>query len=1413
MQHKALAGVLVFLLIATVFLGSAQGGAAGTRLIFPDLIQAPSVDVGYAVLNPLSEATEVTFTAYGLGGALLDGPGVTNPVTLDVGPRSQLARFPADIFGFALDSEVSGWMEVTSDSEEIKGFFITLEDGLDRIDGADATTKTSTSFILMFPPDADPAAGIIHLVNPGDAAANIIVELFSGDGAMLDDADRVISAHGKVQAAPADLVAEIANNENVYLKVTSDQPIAAYQSFRVGDSIAGLNGIVAGEVDVLYSPQLGTGPIINSLLQLVNTGNGSETLTLTARDETGALLADTGLSPQGAASNPRQVVLASGELFQSDMATFFGIPVDQLRSGWIEVRHQNDEAISVVGSILFGDSAGGVFNASLPLQSVPKLIHLYSHVADGTFGTITWFTGLATLNTTDQDANVSVTVRDPAGMVTANGGYLLRAGERVSKTLREILPGFGPQAGGSIEVVSDLEIFSFSLFALSDLSVLAAIPTQPFESITLLDGTEPVGGIVQESVIRIPAGVVLNPDGPLELIGNQSVIIDGDIVSASSVTIRSPGGTVLIGGQIDTTSANGPADVIGFRSGHKPLGNQGSESTDITIEAGTVTFASGSTINDPGSIEGPDDVDGAPQLVTGDSQQIGGAAGTITVNAHVILLLQDLLFFETGGGGPGAGAVKANLVIPGGPGGGVEVLTDLFLKANPDREAFFTLKTGRGGADPLTFPPQGVSNEAHGAPGGNGGPIVFGIAQGVNVDHLLFKTGQGRDGQDAEGVASGNLPAGSGAPAGFSQEDALAVGGAGGNGGSLEVTSPFAQPGPSSVAPDVNLVVVPGDGAPGGDACAFPASGVDGTNGGNGMAEGARGGKQGEASTGGDLFEVNGKPETSEDNPPDGGWAYVGRGNGGHSNTPGKPGGNGGTMKATAGRAGANHADPGSVTVVDAANGGNGYNGCLADPDQPGSAGGNGGPVDITGKDNVVILSANGGNGGRGNPGGPGGTKGKLTNQGLAGVQYMQGTEEEPKDGEKGPDDCPSGLPIQSDEFQRLLSNDPSQVLKFIMRSGRLVQFSFLINHLSASVGLLNKDTGKIEVFSVFDPDFPENPPYNAKGERVLDPGRYCVSLVVSVAGLSYRAIVGEFEVPEEGSPTAQFYNGKGKVIEGEDDVIVVELDLTECCDLPGPLFDVSGSVDNPTAGFLVNSIQFFDPQQELFGGGFLDFPESPAAPLGLIAGGSQGTYTSMLPDGTYDVRIRGNPTDARSRLLQTFAGAITVSEGPVEMDFQLPQLFPLDVTVTADDFRSIFFRQGGTEVQGLNPEVSTLVPSGAHEVEIRRRVREEGTNFVVGELSWNPGQVVLSSPDGAAPTGGNSLDYTFPDAPPFVDVTIFVQDELGIGIGNVIVSYSSGPLAEAPDMTFFGVRRTEEDGFLDIPMPAGTYEFFLEIP
>ncbi len=1390
---------------------SATAGVAATRLIFPDLIQAESVDVGYAVLNPLGEATEVTFTAYGVGGDLLGGAGVTNPVTLELGPRSQLARFPRDLFGFDLDSEVSGWMEVTSDSEEIKGFFITLEDGLDRIDGADASTTPATSFILMFPPGADPNAGILHLVNPGDAPANVTVDLLSAGGGMLDDADRVIPAHGKVQAAPADLVAEIENHENVYLKVSSDQPIAAYQSFRVGNSIAGLNGIIAEEVDVLYSPQLGTGPVINSLLQLVNAGAGSETLTLTARDESGALVADTGLSPQGAASNPRQIELAAGELFQSDMAAFFGIPLDELRSGWIEVRHQNQDPITVVGSILFGDSQGGVFNASLPLQSVAKRIHLYSHVAEGSFGPITWFTGLATLNTTSEDANVSVTVRDPGGVVTANGGFLLKAGQRVSKTLPEILPGFGPQAGGSIEVVSDVEIFSFSLFALADLSVLAAIPTQPFESIQVVDGSEPVGGVIQQPVIHIPGGVVLNPDGPLELIGDHSVIIEGDIVSDSSVTVRSPGGTVVISGRIDTTAGDEPAGGGIFKNGRKIQGDEGeAESPDIEIEASTIIIHSAH--DDTPIPDDPGDIEIDLQFIAGTGDCTDG--GSILLVALTIVMTENRLGIQAGRGCAGSGSDSAGQVEHSKNGGSVDVFTEFLEKGNPDEEALLLLQGGRGGRKTTTF----NGKNAYGANGGDGGYVGLKV-KGSSVEKIVGRGGRGGRGQKTKAT-------------GGAGETVISQAGWGGNGGTLDLTVEPDDSGLASLVSTGEVVRIYGrtrDGGPGGDATALPGNGGPGQDGGDGTALGGWGGLTGEipaapafAVAGAntfvfDLKELTGNPT------PHGGDATVMRGNGGNATAPGGHGGNGGTIMAIAGEALENHANSGKATVEDAANGGNGFSGCTALPQRPGGDGGRGGDIDTTGKANEVKNSGNGGNGARGTFGGLAGFGGGWNQKTVSGSQSIQGNPDEgtatnsQQDGIKGKDGCPTegspvGIKLVDGVLIQIATN---QFEKFIMELGRTVLFKFRTNHLSVSVFLLNKDNPeKSRSISLFDPDFPDSGPFDNIGDETLDPGSYCIFLSANDIGLSYLALVGELEIPVQGSPSAQFFRGDGKVVQGAGEVIVVELDLTDCCD-PGPRFDISGTVDNPTEDLIVSSMQFFDPVEQIFGFGPLDFPGSPGAPLGIGAGLSQGTYAVSLPDGTYDVRIRGSRTGGKSSFVQSFDGVLPVAGMAAQADFTLPALFPLDVTVTAEEFRSIFFRQGGVEVQSSNAEVTTLVPAGVLDVEVRRRIREDGTNFTVGELSWDAGQDVLVSPSpgGTAPAGGDSADYTFPDAPPLVDVTILVEDELGNPLGNVIVSWTSGPLLEAPDMTFFGARRTEQDGMLEIPMPSGTYDFLLEIP
>ena len=102
--------------------------SAESRLIFPDLRQGGGVEVAFAILNSRGEDTQITATAFNPDGSLLAGPGITNPAVLDLAGKAQLARFGREIFGFADGEVVDGWMEVTSEADGIKGFFLTLEE-------------------------------------------------------------------------------------------------------------------------------------------------------------------------------------------------------------------------------------------------------------------------------------------------------------------------------------------------------------------------------------------------------------------------------------------------------------------------------------------------------------------------------------------------------------------------------------------------------------------------------------------------------------------------------------------------------------------------------------------------------------------------------------------------------------------------------------------------------------------------------------------------------------------------------------------------------------------------------------------------------------------------------------------------------------------------------------------------------------------------------------------------------------------------------------------------------------------------------------------------------------------------------------------------------------------------------------
>src|SRR5207237_8149414 len=118
--------------------------------------------LGIALVNPTLLDSAVTLTVRGYDGSPLQGTGIVNPVSLQLPASSQKALLASEIFGQAITGK-SGWIELTSSSPAIGGFFLLFDPQLSFIDGTGLISSTS-SWLLF--PNASPSS-IISFINTG----------------------------------------------------------------------------------------------------------------------------------------------------------------------------------------------------------------------------------------------------------------------------------------------------------------------------------------------------------------------------------------------------------------------------------------------------------------------------------------------------------------------------------------------------------------------------------------------------------------------------------------------------------------------------------------------------------------------------------------------------------------------------------------------------------------------------------------------------------------------------------------------------------------------------------------------------------------------------------------------------------------------------------------------------------------------------------------------------------------------------------------------------------------------------------------------------------------------------------------------------------------------------------------------
>ena len=482
---------------------------ARSILNFPFLTFQQDTITGVAIVNLGEEDAHLEVTAYVSGGQLLEGQGITNPVQLEVKAGTQSGTITVSLFGLGQELGEAAWFQAVSETDGLTGFFLYLDTTSSFLDGADLPSLSSQ---LVF---SDVRVGEgerteLNLINPTGQAATAEVRLVSNQ----DSASRIVnlSSLGAArldveelfsdQASPAGVLTDAP----VYVVVESDQELAGFEFVQPGTDLLGLNARPAAELlNGLFFPQLAVLGLFETELMVVSLAEEEPViLTITAYQPDGV--------PFGAAhvqTNPVTRVLEAGKVLREDLEQMFGFAGETTLDGWLRVESTSS---AIHGAISYSIPALGSIASVASVASGTRSA-VFSHIAT----TFEFFTGVAILNGGKLVANVKVVAVKQDGTLLGSFRTTLAPGQRLSRTLTEMIPAAADQAGGFILIKSDVPVYLTNVFGNLVSGVLSNVPPQPApEEFEVETETEPIEVSPPLAIVPV-AGMqqfeVMGPDG------------------------------------------------------------------------------------------------------------------------------------------------------------------------------------------------------------------------------------------------------------------------------------------------------------------------------------------------------------------------------------------------------------------------------------------------------------------------------------------------------------------------------------------------------------------------------------------------------------------------------------------------------------------------------------------------------------------------------------------------------------------------------------------------------------------------------------------------------------------------------------------------------------------------------------
>ena len=462
-------------------------GTTPTRILFPYFQGNSQRYTGIAIANWGSTPADLTFNAYDNAGNLMSSPSnIINPRILTIPPGAQIAMLAEQIHGLLLSDPRNGWIVAESGSSQVSGFFLDGDVDLKLLDGAVAASTTASTLVFDRVAQGPGIFGnrtlndFISVVNPNAQQVQLRFSLINESGAEIAGASATLAANGRFSQELSTMFPGSGTRQSGYVKLTSDGGVVGYQSVETGADSFALPAQAPSSATRLYSAQFASGAAGGihyfTDINLINTSPQTRSLQILLVGNNGA--------PVAGITNPVTIQLGAGGQYRARGDSTFGLPDPALSTGITEGSLVvTADGPGVLGDVVFGDALNQRFIACLPLDGSPVSNVVLSQVAQGSpNGAKPYFTGVALYNPNPTAVQVTVDVYSEQGQKTGTGKVSLPPGNRVSRTLPQLVPAITNQVRGFIRLTSTGgPIIAFELFGDQAQEFLAAVPPQPIQ--------------------------------------------------------------------------------------------------------------------------------------------------------------------------------------------------------------------------------------------------------------------------------------------------------------------------------------------------------------------------------------------------------------------------------------------------------------------------------------------------------------------------------------------------------------------------------------------------------------------------------------------------------------------------------------------------------------------------------------------------------------------------------------------------------------------------------------------------------------------------------------------------------------------------------------------------------------------